>query len=663
MRLPTEDYRRTAVVVPDKLLEWPDATVHRWVGRYRRRFTLTWGLARRARRVRAACEVIKDLSDARLKELLEDHRAHFRRHPRPEHARVDQAMAAVAQASVRTLGMLPHTVQLMGALAMHDGYLIEMATGEGKSLTASLSSVLAGWSGKPSHVITVNEYLAARDAEELSPLYKKCGVSVTSVVAGLEPPEARLRYEHDVVYTTSHQLLADFLRDRLVLGAMQNGSRRMIRGMLGGELPGLVLRGVHTALVDEADSVLIDEAVTPLIISHKSENRPLVEASHDAARLAAELVRGDDYKIDERYRELEITDGGREKIEASSHRMGGIWRGSPRRVELITQALIAREHYLRDKQYVVDDGKVVIVDEYTGRLMPDRTWSHGLHQAVEAKEGIEVTSPSETLARLSFQRFFRLFRRMCGMSGTIKEVSDELWYIYEQPVLPIPTHKPCKRKEMGDAVYPDAATKLDAIVAEVKRLHALGRPVLLGTRNVRASEELAGKLTTANLEYQLLNAVRHKEEAQIVAGAGQRGRITIATNMAGRGTDIKLGPGVEELGGLHVIAAERNESRRIDRQLFGRSARQGDPGSAQAFVCPDDELIQRFVPYHARQALRAGIRMHLPGAGVALELAMSRAQAVAQRDAYRARTSVLQMDEWLEDALSFTDRSRTIEGS
>jgi preprotein translocase subunit SecA len=370
--------------------------------------------------------------------------------------------------------------------------------------------------------------------------------------------------------------------------------------------------------------------------------------------MASALEPGIDYHTDLKYKEVRLTEEGKEKIRVLSESLPGLWRGAARRKELVQQALTAREFYHRDKQYVLEEDQVVIVDEFTGRLMPNRTWRHGLHQAVEAKEGLEVTNPSETLARLSFQRFFRFFRKLSGMTGTAREAAPEFWHIYGLPVLSIPTNRPCIREELPDSVFPDGERKWQAIAEELVRWNQTGRPVLVGTRSVKASEKLAAMLESRGLEFNLLNAIRHREEARIVAAAGQQGKITIATNMAGRGTDIKLGRGVAELGGLHVIATERHESGRIDRQLFGRCARQGDRGTAQAFMSADDELIQRFVPAPIRKRLVSTIENQGVGSHRLAKTALSYAQRAAQRLAFRQRKNVLQMDTWLEEALSFT---------
>jgi preprotein translocase subunit SecA len=459
-----------------------------------------------------------------------------------------------------------------------------------------------------------------------------------------------------VTYVTSKELLADFLRDRLRLGRLQDPARRLIRRMLQPRLEnqdGLVLRGLHTAIVDEADSVLIDEAVTPLIISASHKNDSLREAAQRAREIIGGLQPEMDYRANARYKEIELTKTGLQKLVEQAARLPGLWRGHDRRLELVVQALVAREFFHRDKQYIVEDDKVVIVDEFTGRPMPQRTWQAGIHQAVEAKEGLSVSDPMETVARLSFQRFFRCFHKLSGMTGTAQEAARELWQIYGLPVMAIPPNRPCVRAQWPDRFFLTETAKWEAMVDEIERLHATGRPLLIGTRSVQASEHLWQLLTVRGLESKVLNATRLQEEAATIAVAGERGRITIATNMAGRGTDIKLGRGVAPLGGLHVIASERHESGRVDRQLFGRSGRQGDPGSAQAFVSLDDELVRRYLSGPAQRTLDLAWQRRLPGrrrmALAALNFAQSKAQAVARKQ----RKSILRSDLWLEQSLSF----------
>jgi preprotein translocase subunit SecA len=401
---------------------------------------------------------------------------------------------------------------------------------------------------------------------------------------------------------------------------------------------------------------LIDEAVTPLIISGPAPNPEQMGTFRQAARIAAQLEARRDYHIDLRYREVELTEAGKGRLRQLAGGLSSIWKGARRAQELAVQALTAKELYRRDQQYVLDGGKVVIVDEFTGRLMPDRQWRDGLHQAVEAKEEVEVTPPKDTYARVSFQRFFRMYRKLSGMTGTAREAAAEFRQIYHLPIVVIPTHRPCLRYCLPDVVFTNEAAKWQRIVAEIVRLHEIGRPVLVGTRSVRASEHLSSLLKAQGLEHQVLNAVHHREEADIVRGAGQRGRITVATNMAGRGTDIRLGPGVVELGGLHVIAAERNESRRIDRQLFGRCARQGDPGSAQAIICLEDECVSRYARGMLAYLKRRHGQTEQEISSSLTRLAFRHAQRRADRLAWRRRRTVIQTDHWLDEHLSFTGR-------
>jgi preprotein translocase subunit SecA len=416
---------------------------------------------------------------------------------------------------------------------------------------------------------------------------------------------------------------------------------------------GVVMRGLHTAIVDEADSVLIDEAVVPLIIATPRKNEALREVIQIANGIVEPLEAGTDYRVDARYREVELTPSGRLRIEKACSSLPGLWRGEQRRTELIKQALNAREFYENGRQYVLSEDRVLIIDEFTGRPMPQRSWRQGMHQAIEAKEKLPQTDPTETVARLSFQRYFRLYHRLSGMTGTAREAAGELWQVYRLPVVTIPTNRPCVRKEFPDRICASQEDKWRAIVEDVCALHRTGRPILIGTRSVTASESLAERLTAEGMTFRLLNAVRHQEEAQIIAEAGAKGRITIATNMAGRGTDIKLDPGVAELGGLHVIATERHESRRVDRQLFGRAARQGDPGSAQAFVSVEDELLRRYLPRVVRNLLCRRLAQTHRNSQVVAAAAIAWAQYTSQREAFRRRREVLRMDDWLSETLSF----------
>ncbi|MDB6041265.1 MAG: SecA domain protein [Verrucomicrobiales bacterium] len=653
---PSQEYRRVHHETATTLHKGLDARVNSFVGRYHRRAKVLQELQAEAERIDSQAKRWSEMSDQQLSEHLREFRMQFRRGGKEAKQSIGEALAAIREVSDRKVGLRPFPTQLAGALALHRGFLAEMATGEGKTLVAGLAAVLAGWTRRPCHIITVNDYLVRRDEEWIKPIYQFCGVSVGYVTGDMKPAERRKEYGFDVTYTTSKEALADFLRDRLQMGAMVNPTRQLLRTMLSPQnsvTDGLVMRGLDTAIVDEADSILIDEAVTPLIISAPRQNEELREASVIANEIVSELEPGIDYESDTRYRETRLTTAGIEKLQKRCESYSGLWRGQDRRIDLIRQALMAREFFVNGKQYVLQNGRVVIVDEFTGRPMPQRSWRQGLHQAVEAKEGLTLTDPAETIARLSFQRYFRLYRRLSGMTGTAREASEEFWQIYKLPVVRIPTNKPCIRQQWPDQIFADEATKFEVIAQDVERLHQTGRPILIGTRNVTTSERVASLLDQRGLSYHLLNATRLQEEANIIARAGEKNQITIATNMAGRGTDIKLGTGMAEIGGLHVIATERHESGRVDRQLFGRSGRQGDPGSAQAFVSLEDELLRRYLNSILLKQTAAMLRGHFPAWQAATKTAFGIAQRNAQQIAYKQRTAVLKMDSWLDEALSF----------
>jgi preprotein translocase subunit SecA len=383
--------------------------------------------------------------------------------------------------------------------------------------------------------------------------------------------------------------------------------------------------------VDEADSILIDESVTPLIISGDAPNPEQIESFQQATEIAGQLKPEVDYQINHRYREIELTNQGEIHLETLTSGLGGLWKANRRRLEMVNQALTAKDLYLRDKHYVIDEGKVVIVDEFTGRMMPDRTWRDGLHQAIEAKERVEINPPKDTYARISFQRFFRMYHKLSGMTGTASEAAAEFWQIYQFPVVKIPTNRPCIRKNLPTIILNTESAKWARIVQEIHRIHETG-------------------------EHQVLNAIYHRQEAQIVAGAGQHGRITVATNMAGRGTDIKLGRRVAKLGGLHVIAAEPNESARIDRQLYGRGARQGDPGSAQGIFSLEDEIAARYAKNIAAYLKRRYAHTNDDISSTLVRSVFRLAQSRAERLALRRRKSVLKTDHWLDEQLGFAGR-------
>ena len=563
---------------------------------------------------------------------------------------IERYLALMCEAVRRVYGFVPHVEQLAGVLGLDQGRMVEMATGEGKTLVAGLGALLLSARGRRCHVFTANDYLAARDADLLAALADWCGVRVTSVTGEASPSERAGLYSAPVVYSTAKEVLADFLRDRLAAGPGSSPMLRLARAVAGGQSAGdgRTLPPLDSAIVDEADHVLIDEAVTPLIISRKEPNPAMVAAVMAAHALAAGMNRGTHYQVDFRHREITLSKPGQELVESSAGRFPAGWASYSRRVELVNIALQARELYLRDQQYAVHEEKIAIIDESTGRLMPDRQWQQGLHQAVEAKEGLEPGAPTVTAARMSFQRFFRLYHQVSGLTGTAWEARHEFDGIYGVRVMKVPTHRPCLRIQHPDRVVAKAS-RWEEIARHVREVHATGRPVLVGTRTVADSHLLAELLRSRGLEVEVLNAVNHAREAEIVAGAGGFGRITIATNMAGRGTDIKLAPGVAEAGGLHVVACERHASERVDRQLAGRAGRQGDPGSVQIFLCPEDEILRR----HGSSWLRSLGGRLVPESWLVPWLVKRAQKSAGRRDESRRRQLLL-ADYRLEESFALS---------
>jgi preprotein translocase subunit SecA len=659
MNILTEDFQRTDIKKPLDLYKGLDGVLFSLAGWARQNPGAIGDFLAKAKEIDRQEGRWSQLADNELRGRIGELRECFRRRAKGYEKRLPEALGVVREAASRCVGLRPYMVQLAGALALYHGYVAEMATGEGKTLTAALAAVIHGWTGMPCHIITVNDYLAGRDANWMGPLYRFCEVSVGCVTGDMLPEARREGYRQEVTYTTNKEVVADFLRDRLWLGNFQNTGRRQISALLGHKQAlerGLVMRGIHSAIVDEADSILIDEAVTPLIISRATANEVFTEACQVAFELASDLRREADYSVNDKYKEIELAPGLRDWLASRITGSGAQYRGVSGHLELVHQALTAREFFHRDNQYVIQDDRVVIVDEFTGRQMPQRFWQAGLHQFIEAKEKLPMTSPTETLARLSFQRFYRFFNLLSGMTGTAREAVPELWDIYHLSVVTVPENRPCVRKQYPTLAFADRQSKWEAIVEEIRQIHGTGRPILVGTRSVEASEMLSRRLDELSVPHRVLNAVRHKEEAGIVALAGEPAAVTIATNMAGRGTDIRLGKGVAGLGGLHVIATEGHESQRIDRQLFGRCARQGDPGSARLFVSMEDERVQRFVPAAIRRGVQTQLRRQLPGSRLAAAGALRWAQAAAQRLAFQRRRAVLRTDTWLEDSLSFAAR-------
>ena len=517
---------------------------------------------------------IKPLSDDQLKAKTGEFRERIKKGETLDQL-LPEAFAVAREAAWRVLKERPYDVQVMGGIVLHQGNISEMKTGEGKTLAATLPIYLNALSGKGAHIITVNDYLAKRDTEWMGQIYKFLGLSVGVILHGKSTEERREAYQADVTYGTNNEFGFDYLRDNMA-----------------SSVDNLVQRELNFAIVDEVDSILIDEARTPLIISAPDEESAIQYKQF--AQIVPQLTANIDYNIDEKMRTAILTDEGINKIEKLLGIKNIYESGDVTLAHHIEQSLKAHALYSKDKDYVIKDGQILIVDEFTGRLMPGRRYGEGLHQAIEAKEKVEVRQESRTLATITFQNFFRLYDKLAGMTGTAKTEEEEFYKIYGLEVIVIPTNKPLIRKNFNDLVFVSGKAKFNAVIQDIKERHQKGQPLLVGTISIENSELLSDMLKREGIPHNVLNAKHHEKEAEIIKDAGQKGVVTIATNMAGRGTDIKLGEGVKELGGVHIIGTERHESRRIDNQLRGRSGRQGDPGSSQFFVSMEDDLMRLF---------------------------------------------------------------------
>jgi preprotein translocase subunit SecA len=614
-------------------------------------------LTRFARRVQDLEPQLADLPDRRLRALADELRTRLPSAGVHSH---DMAVsfALAREAARRRAGMRHFHVQLMGGAAMMGGALAEMETGEGKTLTALLPAITAALMGRPVHVVTVNDYLARRDAEQFAPVYNALGLTVGVIQDGQLPPERQQAYASDVTYCTSKELVFDYLRDRLALGQRRAAARLALDGIFRSDgarrRHPLLLRGLHFAIVDEADSVLIDEARVPLILSGAEEGAESTVGLYETALdIARRLAPGEEFQMRAGERSVSLTARGMDRATRLAAGLPGLWTIRRAREELVQNALAALHLFRRDVQYIVADGKVQIVDEYTGRVMPDRSWESGMHQLIEAKEHCAITERRRTLAQITYQRFFRRYTHLCGMTGTAIEPAAELYGTYGLRIVRIATNRPLRRRNAGTRVLPTAALRWDAVVRSARATALSGRAVLVGTRSVEASEHVSRLLRTAGIEPVVLNARQDREEAQVVARAGQPGRVTVATNMAGRGTDIRLHPAVRAAGGLHVMLTEYHESRRIDRQLFGRAGRQGDPGSYETIVALDDELFSRFVGSRLLRRVagaRSSIRPLAAAVGRALRIW---SQHCAERLHARTRRLALAEDLRINRALGF----------
>ncbi|MCC6531965.1 MAG: prepilin peptidase [Burkholderiales bacterium] len=604
----------------------------------------------------AHAEELARASDDDLRAAARDLRRRLRREGFRSDA-VGRAFALVREVAARVIGQRHFDVQLAGGWGLLQGRLVEMATGEGKTLTATLPAATAALAGVPVHVITVNDYLATRDAQSMGPVYEFLGLSVGVVTQDLDPDRRRAAYACDITYCTNKDLAFDYLRDRVALADSGSAAHIALERLRGGRgIAGrVVLRGLHFGIVDEADSVFIDEARTPLILSASKGDDDETLVCEQALSLARGLSAGEDYAIDWRDRIIDLHPAGKDRLSAWSEDQHGAWTSKRAREELVRQALSALHLFTRDQHYVVAEGKVRIVDEFTGRIMPDRSWERGLHQMIEAKEGVALTARRDTLARITYQRLFRRYLRLAGMTGTAMEIAPEAWSIFRLDAVRVPLNRPSRRRFERGRLFASAAEKWDAVAAAAERCaRGEGRPVLIGTRSVQASEALSKVLSERGLEHALLNAKQDREEAEVIAAAGLAGRITVATNMAGRGTDIRLTAEVAARGGLHVILTECHESARIDRQLFGRGARQGDPGSCAMLVSLEDELFRTYAPALTRFARAAAAPVR--DSRAFLRLVRIAAQAAAERRNARVRRDNLKLDRRLEKTLAFSGR-------
>jgi preprotein translocase subunit SecA len=569
---------------------------------------------------------IKVLSDSQLREKTNEFKNRLQAGETLDDL-LPEAFAVVREAAKRTLGMRPFDVQVMGAIVLHQGRIAEMKTGEGKTLVATMPAYLNALTGKGVHVVTVNDYLARRDSEWMGVVYKFLGLEVGLIVHGLDFQERKKAYNADITYGTNNEFGFDYLRDNMVLYKEH-----------------IVQRELNYAIIDEVDSILIDEARTPLIISGQAEES--TDIYYKFARFVPRLKAGEDYIVDEKAHSVIPTEKGIKKAEDF---LGVKNLYDEENIELLHhfhQALKAHALMKRDRDYVVKDGQVIIVDEFTGRLMYGRRYSEGLHQAIEAKEGVKVERESKTLATITFQNYFRMYKKLAGMTGTAATEEEEFRKIYGMDVVVIPTNKPMIRVDYPDVVYKTEKAKFEAVVREIEDCYRRGQPVLVGTVSIEKSEMLSEMLKKKGIPHQVLNAKYHEKEAEIIAKAGQRGAVTIATNMAGRGTDIVLGEGVAELGGLHVIGTERHEARRIDNQLRGRAGRQGDPGSSRFYVSLEDDLMRLFGSDSIRGLMdRLGLEDDQPIEHPLITKAIENAQKKVEARNFDIRKHVLEFDD------------------
>ena len=571
---------------------------------------------------------------------------------------ISKSFAIIREVADRTISQRHYDVQLHAGWLMINGLLAEMETGEGKTLATTLASCTAALAGIPIHVITANDYLASRDCEVMTPLYQRLGLSSGAVIESLEKDQRSIIYGNDIVHSTNKQIAFDYLRDRIEIGT--NTDRlslqfQQLKNELNNKRP-LLLRGLCFALVDEADSILIDEAKTPLIITKNRSDEELSETFHEALSLASTLSINTDYTINSRLKQIELTQDGENNLDNLVKQFPEHWSNKLKRETRIIQALAAKYFYKINKHYIVNDEKVQIVDEFTGRIMADRSWEQGLHQMIEAKEGCLISEQREPLARISYQKFFSRYLRLGGTSGTLKEVSAEIHRVYGLNTVKVKTNRPSKRILQSESIYRNTTIKKQVFLQSIHELYQHHRPVLIGTSSVEESEQVSQWLEEGMLPYRLLNAKQDKDEANIIAQAGHQQRITVATNMAGRGTDIKLDSSVIELGGLHIIALSLNDSRRIDRQLYGRCGRQGEPGSAEAILSLEDPALEEFYSSAMLKLIDKLCPDTKPLANFIGKIVLRLPQQKKEKDQSKIRENLMKQDRHLQKILAFSGK-------
>lgn len=651
-----EEFQKADLTKEQKSHTGMDAFVHTIVGLFYKQLIMPANFRKKAQEIYDLSLTLQSLSEEELDLRLQKYRKIIR-FKKAKQSDIHEAIAHISEASYRVLGRRAYSVQIMGVLAQQKNFAIEMLPGEGKTVTAALYAIVAAWSANPCHIVTSNDYLATRDAKEMEVLYNRCKLRVGSVESSMDDENRRANYLCNVVYATSKELLADFLRDSMK-DDVNNFDKYLINKLKQKkQMSQKVMSGLHTAIVDEADSVLADEAITPLIISVSVENDTLKDATLIAKEICSNIILDDDYTVNKSIKTILFTKEGEEYITSKSQLLPTIWREKSRREFLVKQALIAKHFYHNNIDYIInDEAKVVLVDEKTGRMMEGHSWGAGLQQAVEAKESLEISAPTQTHMKMSFQRFFRLYKQVSGMSGTLQNLENELWHIYKLPTMKIPKRISNTYTLYDVEIYSTKREKIEAIIENIKLINKTQRPILVGMKDIKESEELATLLLKQNIKCTVLNALKYKEEEEIINEAGRMSKITIATNMAGRGTDIKIDDEIDAMGGLHVIATQKFSSNRIDLQLYGRTARQGQNGSVQQIFSFEDELFEQVAKNKIMSFLTKYSKSKI--SKKAFMLLYKIIQLMVEKKATRMRKKILQKDFSTNEMLSFSSNDR-----